>query len=57
MKKLLVAFLSLSAWLALPLAAAEAPSNFAMHESPKPMPEIRFEDGEGSAWSASSPRS
>ena len=47
MKKLLVAFLSLSAWFALPLAAAEAPSNFAMHESPKPMPEIRFEDGEG----------
>ncbi|MFC3724684.1 TlpA family protein disulfide reductase [Neoaquamicrobium sediminum] len=47
MRKLLVAFLSLSFWLALPLTAAEAPANFAMHESRKPMPEIRFEDGEG----------
>lgn len=45
MRKLFAAFLSLSFWLALPLAAAEAPSNFAMHETPKPMPEIRFEDG------------
>lgn len=41
------AFLSVFFWLVLPLAATEAPSNFAMHETPRPMPEIRFEDGKG----------
>jgi hypothetical protein len=33
MMKLSVAFVSLSFWLALPLAAGEASSNFSMHES------------------------
>ncbi|GAA2888778.1 TlpA disulfide reductase family protein [Aminobacter niigataensis] len=33
--------------LAQPLLAAETPPNFAMHEAPKPMPEIQFQDGEG----------
>jgi len=47
MMKLVAAFLGLSFWLALPMSAAEAPSNFAMHETPRPRPEIRFEDGEG----------
>ncbi|MBT1160251.1 TlpA family protein disulfide reductase [Aminobacter anthyllidis] len=32
--------------LAQPLLAAETPPNFAMHEAPKPMPEIQFQDGE-----------
>ncbi len=41
------AFLGVFFWLVLPLAATEAPSNFAMHESPTPMLEIRFDDGEG----------
>lgn len=47
MMKLGAAFLGLSFWLALPLSAAEAPSSFATHETPRPMPDIRFEDGEG----------
>lgn len=33
--------------LAQPLLAAETPPNFAMHETPKPVPEIQFQDGEG----------
>ncbi|MBA8905014.1 TlpA family protein disulfide reductase [Aminobacter ciceronei] len=30
-----------------PVLAAETPPNFAMHETPKPVPEIHFENGEG----------
>lgn len=30
-----------------PVLAAETPPNIAMHEAPKPMPEIQFQDGEG----------
>lgn len=33
--------------LAHPVLAAETPPNFAMHEAPKPVPEIQFQDGEG----------
>jgi len=47
MKKLVIAMLSLLFCFAWPVSAAEAPLNFAMHETPRPMPEIRFEDGEG----------
>lgn len=35
--------------LAHPVLAAETPPNFAMHETPKPVPEIHFQDGEGQA--------
>jgi thiol-disulfide isomerase/thioredoxin len=31
--------------------AAEAPRGFALHESPRPVPEIEFENGEGEAMS------
>lgn len=47
MKKLVIAMLSLFFCSAWPVSAAEAPSNFAVHESPKLMPDIHFEDGEG----------
>jgi thiol-disulfide isomerase/thioredoxin len=30
-------------------AAQEAPGNFVLHETPKPVPELRFEDGSGRA--------
>ena len=47
MTKFVIVLLSVLFWSTWPAAAAEAPSNFAMHESPKPIPDIRFEDGEG----------
>ncbi len=47
MKKLILAMLSLLFCSAWPVSAAEAPSNFAVHEAPKPMADIRFEDGDG----------
>jgi thiol-disulfide isomerase/thioredoxin len=40
----------LSAWgmaLAAPAMAAAAPRNFVLHETPKPVPEFQFTDGEG----------
>ena len=49
MKTLVAAFLSAVVWLILPLSAAEAPPNFAIHNAPKPVPEIRFENGDGEA--------
>ena len=48
MKALVAAFLAV-AWLNLPLSAAEAPPNFAIHDAPKPVPEVRFENGDGEA--------
>lgn len=33
--------------LAQPLSAADAPQKFALHQSPKPMPEIQFQDSAG----------
>ena len=47
MKKLILAMLSLLFCSAWPVSAAEAPSTFAVHEAPKPMADIRFEDGDG----------
>lgn len=41
--------LSALVWFVSPLSAAEAPSNFAIHESPKPLPQIHSEDGAGKA--------
>ncbi|OQM75662.1 TlpA family protein disulfide reductase [Manganibacter manganicus] len=47
MKKLVIALLSAIFYSAWSVAATGAPSNFAVHESPKPVSDIRFEDGEG----------
>jgi thiol-disulfide isomerase/thioredoxin len=45
------AFAILAAALAMgqPTRAADAPENLIVHEAPKPLPAIRFEDGEGHA--------
>jgi thiol-disulfide isomerase/thioredoxin len=49
MKTFIAAFLGAVAWLSLPLSAAETPPNFAIHDAPKPVPEISFENGDGEA--------
>lgn len=47
MKVLALALLGTLFALAQPASAGETPQNFAVHETPKPLPEIRFEDGDG----------
>jgi len=49
MKTLALALALLAASLVLTRAASatEAPANFAVHEIPKPVPEISFQDGDG----------
>ncbi len=48
MKAFVAAFFAV-AWLNLSPSAAEAPPNFAIHDAPKPVPEISFENGDGEA--------
>ncbi len=47
MKKVALLLLGASLALTRPLSAADAPEKFALHEVPKPIPEIQFQDGEG----------
>lgn len=47
MRKLAFALLGALLAVAQPAAAVEPPQNFAVHEAPVPMPEIRFQDGQG----------
>ncbi|MCF6113015.1 TlpA family protein disulfide reductase [Mesorhizobium muleiense] len=47
MKMLALAFLGVVLAVAQPAAAVEPPQNFAVHETPVPVPEISFEDANG----------
>jgi thiol-disulfide isomerase/thioredoxin len=47
MKMLALALLCAMLAVALPAAAVEPPQNFAVHETPVPVPEISFEDAGG----------
>jgi thiol-disulfide isomerase/thioredoxin len=37
--------------VSIPPAAAQAPTGFAVHESPRPLPELQFENGQGEGMS------
>lgn len=47
MKAIVLLMLGAALALARPLAAADAPQEFAIHAEPKPVPEIQFQDSEG----------
>lgn len=47
MRKLALLALGSALVLAQPLSADDAPQKFAVHPSPKPVPEIQFQDSEG----------
>lgn len=47
MKTFAVAFLGVLLALTQAASAVEPPANFAIHETPQPVPEISFEDGNG----------
>ena len=46
-----VAIALLSLVLSIQAAGAQAPAGFAVHESPRPLPDIHFENGQGEAMS------
>ncbi|MER8474786.1 TlpA disulfide reductase family protein [Mesorhizobium sp. M1163] len=47
MSKLAMVLIGMLLAFSLPVAAAEPPQNFVVHEAPAPVPEISFEDGNG----------
>ena len=49
MRKLVLIVLSIALVLAQPVSAADAPHKFALHPTPKPVPEIQFQDSEGNS--------